>query len=79
MIIKKIAEPKAVDFQRIQGGECFHFPAEDMVGIRFSWEIEESNGDRWNCIDLATGEPSYIRDYEKVIPLKAEVVINKEV
>ena len=71
-------EPKGVEFISIHGGECFLIPDDGSVCMRFSWEIEECNGYRWNYVDLATGELGLLGDYDRVISLKAEVVVIKE-
>lgn len=76
MRIKMSNEPKTVEFINVHGGECFLIPDDEGVCMRLSWEIEEYNGDRWNYVDLATGELGHLRDYDGVILLKAEVVIN---
>ena len=78
MKIKMGNEPKVVEFINIHGGECFLIPVEESVCMRLSWEIEEYNGDRWNYVELATGEPGHLENYEGVISLKAEVVVIKE-
>ena len=78
MKIRMNNEPKTAEFISIHGGECFLNPEDESVCIRLSWEVEECNGDRWNYIDLATGELGHLENYEGVIPLKAEVVIIKE-
>lgn len=78
MKIRMNNEPKAVEFISVHGGECFLVPEEENVCMRLAWEIEECNGDRWNYVDLATGDFGRLRDYDKVILLKAEVVIIKE-
>ena len=78
MKIKMGNEPKVVEFANIHGGECFLNPDDESVCIRLAWDIEVYNGDGWNYVNLATGEPGHLRSYEGVISLKAEVVIIKE-
>lgn len=64
---------KEVDFYTIEKGDVFKNNCGIFMAIE---EVENKNGGFYNAVDVETGELTFFYSDEKVIALKAELVVS---
>lgn len=64
---------KKVDFSAIKTGDVFKEEHSIFMAIE---EVENKNGGSYNAVDVETGELTHFYASEKVIALKAELVVS---
>lgn len=64
---------KKVDFGTIRKGEVFKDEYSIFMAIE---EVENKNGGSYNAVDVETGELTHFYADEKVVALKAELVVS---
>ena len=63
-----------VEFRFIEGGECF-IDSYNNVYIKFSDTITVENGEKYNAVDVISGDVFHYFVNEMVTPVKAKLVI----
>ena len=67
MQINDNTKAKTIQFGKLKKGEMFREPVENWFGIKLDETLETKEGDKWNAIDLETGEPARFKDNDEVV------------